>query len=53
MNRMYHGSAVALIAIKYYLAADMARDGEINLSYIRTAEMLTDCFLNPLPKPAL
>ena len=36
----------------HYLDADMARDGEIDLSYVPTAEMLTDCFTKPLPKPA-
>jgi hypothetical protein len=30
----------------------MARDGEINLSYGPTAEMLADCFTKPLTKPA-
>jgi len=50
-NRIYHGTAVAHIATKYYLVADMARDGEINLSYILTAEMLADCFTKPLLKP--
>ena len=49
---IYHGTAVAQIAMKYYLAADMAIDGEIDLSYIPTAEMLADCFTKPLPKPA-
>jgi len=29
----------------------MARDREIDLSYIPTAEMLADCFTKPLPKP--
>jgi hypothetical protein len=29
----------------------MARDGEIDLSYVPTAEMLADCFTKPLPKP--
>jgi hypothetical protein len=43
-NRIYRGTAVAHIATKYYLAADIARDGEIDLSYIPTAEMLADCF---------
>jgi len=52
-NRIYRGTAVAHIATKYYLAADMARDGEIDLSYVPTAEMLADCFTKPLPKPAL
>jgi len=51
-NRIYRGTAVAHIATKYYLAADMARDGEIDLSYVLTAEMLADCFTKPLPKPA-
>jgi hypothetical protein len=30
----------------------MARDGEIDMSYILTAEMLANCFTQPLPKPA-
>jgi hypothetical protein len=30
----------------------MARDGEIDLSYVPTTEMLTNCFRKPLPKPA-
>ena len=51
-NRIYRGTAVAHIVAKYYLAADMARDGEIDLSYVPTAEMLADCFTKPLPKPA-
>jgi hypothetical protein len=51
-NRIYRGTAVAHIATKYYLAADMARDREIDLSYIPTAEMLADCFTIPLRKPA-
>jgi len=51
-NRIYRGSAVAHIVTKYYLAADMARDGEIDLSYVQTAEILADCFTKPLPKPA-
>jgi len=50
-NRIYRGTAVVHIATKYYLAADMARDGEIDLSYVPTAEMLADCFTKPLPKP--
>jgi len=51
-NRIYRGTAVAHIATKTYRAADMARDGEIDLSYVPTAEMLADCFTKPLPKPA-
>jgi len=51
-NRIYRGTAVALIATKYYLAADMARDGEIDVSYIPPTEMLADCHTKPLPKPA-
>jgi len=48
-NRIYRGTAVAHIATKYYLAADMAIDGENNSSYILTAEILADCFTKPLP----
>jgi len=51
-NRIYRGTAVAHIATKYYLAAVMARDGEIDLSCVPTAEMLADCYTKPLPKPA-
>jgi len=50
-NRIYRGTAVAHIATKYYLAADIARDREIDLSYVPTAGMLTNCFTKPLPKP--
>jgi len=39
-NRIHRGTAVAHIAPKYYLAADMARDGEIDLSYVPNAELL-------------
>jgi hypothetical protein len=52
-NRIYRRTAVAHIATKYYHAADMARDGEIDLSYVPTTEMLADCFTKPLPKPAI
>jgi hypothetical protein len=51
-NRIYRGTAVAHIATKYYHATDMAGDGEMDLSYVPTAEMLADCFTQPLPKPA-
>ena len=50
-NRTYSGTAVAHSATKYYLAADMARDGEIHLSYMPTAEMLADCFTKSPPQP--
>ena len=51
-NTIYHRTAVAHIVTKYYLAADMARDGEIDLNYVPTTEMFADCFTMPLPKPA-
>jgi hypothetical protein len=35
-----------------YLAADSASDGEIDLSYVPTTEILADCFTKPLPKPS-
>jgi hypothetical protein len=31
----------------------MARDGEIDLSYVLSAEVLADCFTHPLPKPVV
>jgi hypothetical protein len=52
-NRIYHRTAVAHIVTKYYLAADMGRDGEIDLSCVPTAEMIADCFTKPLQKPAI
>jgi len=51
-KRIYRGTPVAHIATDYNSAADMARDGEIDLSYVLTAEMPADCFTKPLPKPA-
>jgi hypothetical protein len=51
-NRIYQGTEVAHIVTKSYLAADMARDREIDLSYVPTAELLADCFTKQLPKPA-
>jgi hypothetical protein len=51
-NGIYRRTPVAHITTKYYLAADMARDGEIDLSYVLTAEMLAHCFTKPLPKLA-
>jgi hypothetical protein len=52
-NRIYRPTAVAHIATKFNLAADIARAGEIDLSYIPTVEILADCFTKPLPKPAI
>jgi hypothetical protein len=52
-NRIYNRTVVAHIATRYYLAASMARDGEIDLSYVPTAEMLADCITNPLLKPTV
>jgi len=52
-NRIYCADAVAQIVTKFYLAAGMARNGGINLSYVRNAEMRADCFTKPLLKPAI
>jgi len=38
------GIVVAHIRTKYYVAADMTRDREINLSYLPTVKMLADNF---------
>jgi hypothetical protein len=35
-----------------YVAADSASNGEIDLSYVPTTEILADCFTKPLPKPS-
>jgi hypothetical protein len=51
-SRIYRGTAVAHIATEYYLAADMARDREIDLSYVPTAEIFANCIKRPLPKLA-
>ena len=51
-NRIQCGTAVAHISTKYYLAADMARDEEIDLSCVPTAEMIADRCTTPLPKAA-
>jgi len=48
--RIYCWTALVHVETKYWLAADMARDEEINLCYVPTANMLTDCFTKPLPK---
>jgi len=50
-NRIYRRTAVAHVATKYYLAAEMARDGKIDLSYVPTTEMLADYFTKPLLQP--
>jgi hypothetical protein len=49
-NRIYHSTPVTNIETKNNLAADMARDEEIDLSNIPTAEMFTDCVIQPEPK---
>jgi hypothetical protein len=38
---------------KYYPAADMARDGEIDFSYVPTPQMLANCVRKPLLTPAI
>jgi hypothetical protein len=43
---------VAHIATKYHLAADMVRDGEVELEYIPSDQMLADGFTKGLPKPS-
>ena len=50
-SRINRGTSVAHIATEYYLVGVMARDGEIDLSFLLTATMLADCFTKPLPKP--
>jgi len=47
-----NGTAVAHIAIKYYFAADISTDGEINLSCLPTVKMFADCIRQLFLKPA-
>jgi hypothetical protein len=51
-GRIYRGTAVAHIATKYHLAADMVRDGEVEMEYIPSDEMIADMFTKALPKPS-
>ena len=51
-GRIYRGTAVAHIATKFYLGADMVTDGEVRLEYIPSEKMLADGFTKALPKPA-
>jgi hypothetical protein len=48
---IYRATAFAHIVTKHYLAADMARVGEIDFGYVPTAEMVTNCCTKPLQKP--
>jgi len=50
-RRIYHRTAAAQNAIKYYLTTDIARYGEIVLGYTPTAVMLANCSTQPLPNP--
>ena len=49
-RRIYRGTAVAHIATKYHLAADIVRDGEIELEYVPSDGMLADSFTKALRK---
>jgi hypothetical protein len=52
-NRIHHETAVKHIATKNDVAANIARDGDIDLSYIPTAEILADWFTRPPQKPGV
>lgn len=51
MNRIYGWTAVPHIMTIYYLPAAIARDAEINLICMPTAEMLAKCIKKLLSKP--
>jgi len=51
-GRIYRGTAVVHIATKYHLAADMVRDGEVEMEYIPSDEMIADMLTKELPKPS-
>jgi len=50
MKSIYHRTAVIHIEINCYLHPDMARDGDIDLSYELTAEILCDSCIKPAVK---
>jgi len=52
-GRIYRGTAVIRMATKYHLAADMVRDGEVEMEYISSDEMIADMFTKELLKPSL
>jgi len=52
-HRLCQRIAVLPIAAKYYVTAHMATDGEIDICYVTTAEMVTDLCIKSLPKPTL
>jgi hypothetical protein len=49
-HRIHYATAGIHIAAKYYYAADMAGNGEIHLSYVPTAEMVSNSFPRLLVK---
>jgi hypothetical protein len=52
-NGIYRGTEGAThIGTKFFLAADLVREGKVEVAYVPTAEMLADGFTKPLPKLA-
>ena len=41
-GNIYRGTQVTHIATKFYLAAEMVRNGEIDLRYVATVDMVVD-----------
>ena len=50
-GNIYRGTHVTHIATKFHLAAEMVRNGEIDIQYVATVDMLADAMTKALPKP--
>ena len=50
-GNIYRGMQVTHIATKFYLAAEMVRNGEIDLRYVATVDMVADTMTKGLPRP--
>ena len=52
-NGIYRGTEGAThIGTKFFLTADLVREGRISVEYVPTSKMLADGFTKALPKPA-
>ena len=50
-GNIYRGTHVTHIATKFHLAAEMVRNGEIEIRYAATVDIVADAMTKALPKP--
>ena len=50
-GNIYRGTQITHIATKFHLAAEMVRNGEIELRYVATVDMVADAMTKALPRP--